>query len=191
VRASNRGSIGEEVWVLHHSDSVVSVFVVHVRHLVLRHMTAGTGSFPNGTGGSRMIGGGLRVQVRRMATEATVIIACELSYQGLVRVVAGHAGQARVSLTPTAATLQAIRMEADIGNSSGANSFGVPPCRVTSTAKVHQLHWLSVFGVENRSHACFYISGFHLRYVCGTRPMTTLAGDSRNGLFWVQATAGR
>ena len=87
------------------SDPVIGVLVVHVGHFILRHMTGDAILFGYRACRAGFLGGRFTLIRRCVATETSAVIGSSLTHQRLMRIVAAHAGQARVALAPATAAL--------------------------------------------------------------------------------------
>ena len=72
-----------------------------------------------------------------MASEALLVIRARLAIDGLVRVMAGGAGEARVAIAPAAGVFEAIGLKT---HRLEARSFGLVPSAVTRAAKINLRH---------------------------------------------------
>ena len=157
------------------SYSMIGVCVVHVRDFVPWHVTRHTIFFADRARGPGLLCRGLALLGTGMATEAAAVISPSLTHQRLMRIVTAGARKARISLTPTTAALQAVGLEAHVGNPGGANALCVPPGRVACATEVNEVYRFQVFRIHDGGRARIQISRLHGGHMPGARPVATLA----------------
>ena len=88
------------------------------------------------------------------------------------------------------AALQSIRLSLNVGDSTNAREFHVPPCAVARSAKVDCIRGTEVSGIENRQRTRVEIARslgeFHSADVLGCRTMTGFTGHAGNEILLIR-----
>ena len=141
-------SVRESLPLMNDADLMVGVFEVHVFHHVLGHVAGHTVvcSFPTSVarvGRVRSSAG-----TRNMAGQAGRIVGGSIANERLVRIMTGDAGEACIAVPPTAATLEPVRLKADICKTDRLVQRYIPPCSVTCAAEVNLIGRTEPPGIE-------------------------------------------
>ena len=115
-----------------------------------------------------------------MAREAICVVGGDVVRERFVRIVAGHAGNARVAFGPAAAVFETIGSEAHV---EGAGSYhltgdNVLPGAVAGAAKIHGIDAGELRGIERQSGAALFGFGSGSGDMLGAGAVTGFAGDA-------------
>src|SRR4051794_16528110 len=97
--------VGKLLCILHNAYAMIRVFVMHVGYFILRHVTGDASLFRDWTCPTSMLRSRLRSGFLCVAIQTGPVIGPSIAYKRLVWVVASHAGQPRISFSPTPAAL--------------------------------------------------------------------------------------
>jgi hypothetical protein len=114
-----------------------------------------------------------------MAAQAFLVVCRDIAYQGLMRVMACDAGDARVAISPAAALLQAISGKTNNFDARIIHLSDVPPGTVARSTEVEGTGGIQSGRIEDHARLCSHASMSQC-YVRCARPMTSFAGNSRD-----------
>jgi len=167
------------------TDVVVGECGMRLRHLNPGHVARDAVS-------GRYFADRLRCSVdclSRMASDAFGVVRGQFSDQGLMRIVAGYAGDAGVPiLAPASALFQPVGLKAE-GRKAQVRRHvhgHIRPGAMTSAAKIHRVGWRESLRIHDERQALFKLLNLHGGDVAGARPMASCAGDAGGGLVQVK-----
>src|SRR5277367_794258 len=176
----------------HDAYSMIGEFRVHLRQLVLRHV-AGDAILIAHRAGWRGVCDlrRLRVRVRCVTLQASLIIRTQIMHQRSVRIVAGEASQSRVAaFAPALAGLHTIGLKAYRESSRKAGHGDIPFRAVAPSAELHRSDWTKPARIKEQLSSLLEIFGLHCRGVLRARSMTSFAAHTGNHMCEVKSIAG-
>jgi len=123
---------------------------VHAGQVYPRHMARDAILRCGRAGPTRVVRRGFLRARRCMASEALLVICAGIMIEGLVRVMACCAGEARIPIAPATTVLQPIRLKAHVLHAQYSRSMDFVPSTVTSAAKINLRNRPQIPWVENR-----------------------------------------
>src|SRR5215467_3238198 len=118
------------------ANAVVGERGMHVWELHSRHVAGDAILRRSGAGFTGVAGRGLLRARRGVAREALLVIRGGITVEGLVRVVASGASEARVPFAPATAALEAIRLKAHVLHARDFRFTNFEPGAVAGAAKI-------------------------------------------------------
>jgi hypothetical protein len=115
-----------------------------------------------------------------MASEALLVICAGIMIEGLVRVMACCAGEARIPIAPATAALQPIRLKAHVFHAQYSRSMDFVPSTVTSAAKINLRNRPQIPWVENRLPTLCILFIVHELCMFRAGTMTSFAMHSKH-----------
>ena len=124
------------------ADPVIGECGMQIGRLDFGHVAGDAIFCGDRAGGAGMIFGFFFGGAGRVACEAICVVGGDIVGKRFVRIVAGHAGDARVAFGPAAAVFEAVGSEAHVEGAGADHLPGddVLPSAVTGAAKIHGIH---------------------------------------------------
>src|SRR5580700_3040557 len=114
------------------------------------------------------------------------IIKSGIPHEGLMRIVTGDAGDARVGAAPASTLRQTVGLESDVEGGEVSCRGHIQQRTMTGATKIYKLYWSEGCRVKNCVTPGLELPGSHLLDMAGSRAMARLTGNSGRGVIRVE-----